>query len=290
MKPEVNNSDGARGLGAALASGLLATGWWMGRRPRPTAPAQGTVGVSAGASSESSAPANPAVENPDGTNGASTHRTLLRQESAPPHVMVNSIVLVRGLLASALVVVIVLGWLLYRGRELPFLEMRLQHSDSTGYRPLETQKYLTTSVPRALDDHPAPIPISLPDLPDGTIPAEAEALHNPRAGDGSAMRDGRILYTINCAMCHGRTGHGDGAVGESYVPRPPDFRSLEVRGLSDGAIFYSISNGILSTPIPEARQYIPRDWHAFREELSDRDRWALVGFVRILGAANATSR
>lgn len=182
------------------------------------------------------------------------------------------------------VLVLWIFWLLWRGRELPFTEMRYQLSDSTGYQPLARQQYLMGSVPRSVNGRRAvPAHASLPDLPDGSIPAAAANLTSPYPVDGAAIHLSFQLYVTNCAMCHGDRGHGDGPVGESYIPRPPDLTGPEIAATSDGQIYYSITNGILSEPIPEAARYIPRDWHAFRQELSDRDRWALVALVRTIG-------
>ncbi|HET6384759.1 MAG TPA: cytochrome c [Armatimonadota bacterium] len=221
-------------------------------------------------------------------------------EPPPAHMAVVTVPWLRFFVTLGGVLTLLVFWLLYTGRELPWVEMRYQYTDSTGYQPMP--EALSTnpgmgrprygrpyvfikSVPRDINGRPATgLMPDMPDLPDGSIPPEAAALVNPTAGDHAAVIQGETVYVMNCMMCHGRTGRGDGAVGESYTPKPPDLHSAAVQALPDGALFYSVTNGILSTPVPEAARYIPRDWHAFKDELSPRQRWAVVDFVRALAA------
>jgi len=39
---------------------------------------------------------------------------------------------------------------------------------------------------------------------------------------------GKAIYNEKCALCHGRTGKGDGPVGASLNPKPPSFISKEM--------------------------------------------------------------
>lgn len=39
---------------------------------------------------------------------------------------------------------------------------------------------------------------------------------------------GKAIYEEKCALCHGRTGKGDGPVGASLRPKPPSFLSKEM--------------------------------------------------------------
>lgn len=201
----------------------------------------------------------------------------------PPHVSIQSVKYVRWGLACGIIGLLFVCWLGYTGREMPWWEMRWQHTDSTGYAPPPPHGWAASSIPRIVNLEPmVDLTPPLPNLSSGAIPTAADGLVNPLAGQGNALRDGAMLYEINCQMCHGRTGRGDGAVGEHYVPPPPDFHSPAVLRLTDGAVYYTITNGVLSTPIPEAAKYIPRDWHAFHRLLTDHERWEIVSYLRTL--------
>lgn len=196
--------------------------------------------------------------------------------------------LVLGLLAKAVLVVIpvvlILGYVLYEGHEMPPWSMRdNQPADSTGYNPPATQQFAAAGiVPRT------GLPHAFADRPDGSVPPAATKAKSPFDGGPREVARGKQVYADNCSFCHGANGIGDGPAGESYIPRPPVLTTAKVQSLSEGVMYYQITNGILSTPIPEARKYLPREWHAFRGTISERDRWAAVTFVKSLGT-NATN-
>ncbi|WP_413291871.1 c-type cytochrome [Bdellovibrio sp. HCB185ZH] len=79
---------------------------------------------------------------------------------------------------------------------------------------------------------------------------------------------GQKFFKTNCAMCHGDTGHGDGAAGAALNPKP---RNL-VEGKwtqGDGAInhFKVVTNGI------------PNSSMAAFGHFKAADRWAVVHFI-----------
>lgn len=86
----------------------------------------------------------------------------------------------------------------------------------------------------------------------------------------------RILYTENCASCHGETGHGDGPLAEGMEPAPTDFfdaARAEQRSLY--GLYNTITLGVAGTPMPA------------RADLSDMDRWSLAFYVGGLYAGPA---
>ncbi len=101
--------------------------------------------------------------------------------------------------------------------------------------------------------------------------ADASRLANPLAPAGKAdLVRGNDLFTIFGSPCHGETGRGDGPVGKKFTPAPADLRAgSPVMGLTDGQIFVVVSSGL--GPMP-----------AFRADLSPKERWQIVSFLRTL--------
>lgn len=90
-------------------------------------------------------------------------------------------------------------------------------------------------------------------------------LPNPVPADARSLADGRKEYQINCAVCHGVAGNGDGPatlygmVGMNLVQGP----SLSY---SDGYIFGIIRNG---------RGLMPN-----YNRIEEMDRWDVVNYIR----------
>ncbi len=100
-------------------------------------------------------------------------------------------------------------------------------------------------------------------------PKDADALANPLSGDTAAAKKGKKVYTQLCVICHGAKGKGDGIAGASLTPKPADFSSTEIQSESDGAIFWKLTNG----KAPMA---------AYKESLTETQRWELVSYIRTL--------
>jgi len=72
-----------------------------------------------------------------------------------------------------------------------------------------------------------------------------------------------------CAICHGKKGKGDGVAGMALKPRPADFTKDVIQKQTDGAIYWKLTEG----KAPMA---------AYKETLSEEQRWQLVNFIRSL--------
>jgi mono/diheme cytochrome c family protein len=100
------------------------------------------------------------------------------------------------------------------------------------------------------------------------IPEAAKQLKNPLQPSPATLQTARDLYHENCAQCHGETGKGDGPEANMYDPLPADLSNPEFNsGLTDGEIFYQISEG--KKPMP-----------AFKRRLTEEQRWQLALLVR----------
>jgi mono/diheme cytochrome c family protein len=83
----------------------------------------------------------------------------------------------------------------------------------------------------------------------------------------ASLSQGKTLFDINCAMCHGQTSAERGPVGKKLVPPPPGLDHDMVKGLSDSTIFKALTFGFGRMPV-------------FRDKLTPEERWNLVNFLR----------
>lgn len=102
------------------------------------------------------------------------------------------------------------------------------------------------------------------------VPAEDANLVNPMAADEASLQRGEMIYKTYCQICHGREGRGDGPVAVGLDPKPVDYRAEHVKALSDGELFYIITNGIEGSDMLA---------HGYIEE---ERRWHLVNYLRTL--------
>ena len=102
-----------------------------------------------------------------------------------------------------------------------------------------------------------------------TAPASADAKVNPLKSDANATAEGKKIYASNCAICHGSKGLGDGVAAAGLSKPPANHSSTAVQKLTDGAIFWKISEG--NNPMP-----------AYKQIYSETQRWQLVNYIRTL--------
>jgi len=114
-------------------------------------------------------------------------------------------------------------------------------------------------------------------VPEQSIPIEGAAYipgmgapANPVEADEISLERGRLLFEVNCVLCHGAGGKGDGMISAFLQNKPADLTSDSVRSASDGAIFMVITSGS------------PGKMPALNENLTVRDRWDVVNYVRTL--------
>lgn len=115
-------------------------------------------------------------------------------------------------------------------------------------------------------------------VPEKSIPIEGAAYipglgapENPIEADEVSTERGRILFSINCAQCHGATGEGNGPIAPFLVTKKPaDLTSQVTQDKNDGTLFLTISTGV------------PGAMPALNENLNVRDRWDVVNYLRTL--------
>ena len=120
-------------------------------------------------------------------------------------------------------------------------------------------------------EHPLPPPERSIPIEGAIVIPGMGAPQNPTPADEASLARGKELYTINCQMCHGVTGEGNGPIAAFLTTyRPANLTSDVVQVMSDGSIFLTISNG-LDGRMP-----------ALNENLTVSERWDVVNYVRTL--------
>ena len=132
------------------------------------------------------------------------------------------------------------------------------------------QSYRSGEPPR-LAPHPQAVPITGREIAFGA--AAASGVPNPVPRTRESLARGAEVYRINCAMCHGEQGRGNGIVGDilvgnSYL-RPPDLTAPGTQAKADGDLFWILTNGIVVMP-------------RFKNLLTEEDRWSVTHYLRFL--------
>jgi hypothetical protein len=112
-----------------------------------------------------------------------------------------------------------------------------------------------------------------PGLWGGNADAGVFVDHIPLPVDRALLERGQDRFNISCAPCHGFAGDGQSVVATKMllVPPPPLTRD-DIRAFSDGRL----------------EEIVRAGWGAmsgYESQLTSRDRWAVVAYVRALQTA-----
>lgn len=110
------------------------------------------------------------------------------------------------------------------------------------------------------------------------VPQEYANLTNPLADDAQATEAGKIIFETNCVACHGPEGRGDGPAAAALDPQPANLGDAAMMGqLNDAYLFWRVSEGGAVAPFNSAMP-------AWKETLSETQRWQVVNYVRTFAA------
>ncbi len=119
---------------------------------------------------------------------------------------------------------------------------------------------------------------------------EAKNVQNPMQASDANLKSGSDLFALNCVQCHGQKGLGldtpNPSKGDAFmiiyfkaanttlpqdqqITLPKNLTSDEIKNLSDGEIYYYVTNGINHMP-------------PFGNLLTPEQRWQLVLHIRQL--------
>lgn len=102
-------------------------------------------------------------------------------------------------------------------------------------------------------------------------PAGAREPKKPYPLTPESLTSAREHWVAHCSSCHGLDGSGNTTIGRNLYPKTPDMRGAATQKLSDGELFYIITNGIRFTGMP-----------AWGDEHTPEETSQLVSFVRRL--------
>lgn len=108
----------------------------------------------------------------------------------------------------------------------------------------------------------------------------------PREGDALAatLSRGQKLFNIQCSMCHGLGGQGDGMIVQRGFTPPPSFVLLErdresnpyryqreqfLQTVAPGHVYGAITNGFGAM-------------YSYADRVAPQDRWAIAAYVKLL--------
>src|SRR6185369_3590720 len=127
-----------------------------------------------------------------------------------------------------------------------------------------------------MDKQPSYKPYQAPVLapPAGAVPVTGREVisqesepRNPVAPSTKSLEQGKALFAINCALCHGQTSAEPGQVGKKLNPPAPGLAHELVKDRSDAHIFKAVTFGFGRMP-------------PFQDKLSPNERCDLVNFLR----------
>ena len=99
----------------------------------------------------------------------------------------------------------------------------------------------------------------------------------PFAIDDTVVARGENRYNVFCTPCHDATGSGKGMVVQRGFRAPTSFHIDRLRQAPAGHFFDVMTNGLGAMP-------------DYRAQLSPRDRWAIVAYIRALQLSQNASK
>jgi mono/diheme cytochrome c family protein len=103
----------------------------------------------------------------------------------------------------------------------------------------------------------------------GPVLVSGQPASQPIPSSPASIERGKVLFNIDCYICHGTTGVGNGNLAGFFNPPPFDLTSAQVQNLPDTEIFLVITQG---------RGQMP----SLAENLSVSERWDVINYVRTL--------
>ncbi len=112
------------------------------------------------------------------------------------------------------------------------------------------------------------VPLPADDAEADEMKKLAVAIVNPVPATDESIARGRHHYEINCLVCHGKNGTGDGPVGQKFETKAPvDLNDAYTQDQADGQLYFTITRGRALMPF-------------YRDALSPSERWDVINYLR----------
>ena len=100
------------------------------------------------------------------------------------------------------------------------------------------------------------------------VPEKNAKMANPVKSNAESVKLGKEVWNKHCSTCHGKAGAGDGTKAGSLETAMEDMSGASVQGLSDGALYYKITEGRSEMP-------------SFKKKITDSEElWSVVNYIR----------
>lgn len=103
----------------------------------------------------------------------------------------------------------------------------------------------------------------------GVTEAGLYVAKNPEPITRELLERGQQRFNIYCAPCHDRTGSGRGVVPTKAVWVPGNMHDERIVNFVDGELYHVMSYGRRTMP-------------GYRFQVTEKDRWAIVAYIRAL--------
>ena len=133
----------------------------------------------------------------------------------------------------------------------------------------KAQESIAPPGPGSIPLHGAEIvPIPMNALEADEMKVAAALLPNPVPADAASIARGKEFYDINCYVCHGSDGRGQGPVGLLFAEKAPvDLNDAYTQDQTDGQLYFTLTRGRALMPF-------------YRDALIPSERWDVINYVR----------
>lgn len=141
--------------------------------------------------------------------------------------------------------------------------------------PLIGQMIFRTETPLPGEEFVTDLGLRLLAIPGEFADRKMPGGSGPEATAARAVR-GKDMFQVECSVCHGQNGEGDGGWGKALYPNAANLHKDRTQTKTDGMLFWEIAHGVNLTGMPAFGKDFPGGYH------TDDEIWDLVAYIRTL--------